>query len=211
MVKYPVALVFVLALCIGTSSTADMIDDSGLAPWETCALCHGLYGDSPRSKFPKLAGQKAEYLANQIRAFQTGGRTNDNGQMQSMVESLTNDDIEQIIEWFASQPAPKPSSTKPSQVALNDLSNALGGEPDAVCGTCHQAASFKSSEKVPAATSTVPFLHAQHSDYLVRQMTDFKTGDRRDNLMHRPLLQPLNSEQIKTLSDHYSSSPRVEN
>lgn len=208
MVKYPIALISIIALFISTTITADMIDDSSLEPWETCALCHGLYGDSARSKFPKLAGQNKDYLAKQIEAFQAGDRTNDNGQMQSMVEGLTNDDIEQIIEWFASQPAPKASSEKPSQKDIDQLAAVSGGKPEQTCGICHQAASAETKINMPASVLQIPFLHAQHAEYLAKQMTDFKTGDRHDTLVHRPLLQPLSSDQITLLAEHFASSER---
>lgn len=209
MVKYILVFNTIISFSICTFVTADMIDDSSLEPWETCALCHGLYGDSARSKFPKLAAQKAEYLSKQIKDFQAGKRTNDGGQMQSMVESLTSDNIEQIVNWFSTQPVPKASPEKPTQTDINNLAAVLGGRPKETCGTCHQAASSEPKIKAPASAALqIPFLHAQHADYLAKQMTDFKTGDRHDTLVHHPLLQPLSSDQITLLAEYFASSER---
>jgi cytochrome c553 len=51
-----------LALLATGGAEANMIDSSGMAPWEVCGECHGLDGASPSPRFPKLAGQPAAYL-----------------------------------------------------------------------------------------------------------------------------------------------------
>ena len=211
MIYYSKAFGVILSLSISATAFADMIDDSSLEPWETCALCHGLYGDSVRSKFPKLAGQKVGYLSTQIKYFQTGNRTNDGGQMQSMVESLSNDDIKQIANWFSAQPAPKASREKPSQADIDDLTAVLGDAPKQTCGTCHRAASDDPQTTLPAATLQVPFLHAQHADYLAKQMTDFKTGDRSSASLHQPLLKDMSPAKIEILAQYYASQARANN
>ena len=84
--------------------------DSGENAYERCALCHGLYGVTPRSKFPILAGQNPAYLESQIRAFLTGARTNDGGQMQGVVTEITDEQIVEVVAWFASQDLPVASN-----------------------------------------------------------------------------------------------------
>jgi len=211
VIYYSQAFSIILSLSLSAVALADMIDDSGLEPWETCALCHGLYGDSARTKFPKLAGQKASYLSKQIKDFQSGNRTNDGGQMQSMVESLSNDDIKQIVNWFSTQPAPKASPDKPTQTDINNLAAVLGGKLEQTCGTCHQAASAEPKTKAPAPALQIPFLHAQHADYLTKQMTDFKTSDRPSTSLHQPLLKSMNPAQIEILAQYYASLARTQN
>ena len=48
----------------------------------------GLDGISATAKFPKLAGQKKAYIEKQLSDFLAGNRTNDGGQMASIVTEI---------------------------------------------------------------------------------------------------------------------------
>ena len=50
-------------------------DAASYPPYETCALCNGLFGQSRTAKFPHLAGQKPVYLRTQLDAFLAGERS----------------------------------------------------------------------------------------------------------------------------------------
>ena len=41
-----------------------------------CAMCHGDNGESTSEVFPRLAGQNAEYISQQLKAFKSGARKN---------------------------------------------------------------------------------------------------------------------------------------
>lgn len=66
-----------------------------------CAACHGANGISVAGHIPNLAGQRATYLAAQLRAFKTGTRKND--VMGAIAAQLTPDDMSQLAAHFASQ------------------------------------------------------------------------------------------------------------
>jgi cytochrome c553 len=66
-----------------------------------CAPCHGLDGVSPSPAFPILAGQHEIYLANSIRAYQNGQRSD--AVMGGSVRTLTEQQIEDVSAWYASQ------------------------------------------------------------------------------------------------------------
>ena len=56
--------------------------EAGKAKSAMCLACHGADGNSAAPNFPKLAGQHADYIAAQLRAYRLGyedesGRTND--------------------------------------------------------------------------------------------------------------------------------------
>ena len=103
-------LVAFLAL-FATPAVADY-DPSQYPAYETCALCHGLFGVSHTGKFPNLGGQKQAYIEAQIHAFRDGHRTNDGGQMVTIVTELQPEDIAFVAEWFAIQDAPQPYPAK---------------------------------------------------------------------------------------------------
>jgi cytochrome c553 len=70
---------------------------------QACDNCHGPDGSGLPHSAPYLAGQSAEYLSNQIKAWQTGTRKNDSGeQMASIAKRLTSTDIAAVSAYFAS-------------------------------------------------------------------------------------------------------------
>ena len=73
------------------------IVDAGVA---ACSGCHSPNGAGVPIQFPRLAGQHAEYVATQLRAFRTGERANDPNQMMRMVAARLGDkDIEALAEY----------------------------------------------------------------------------------------------------------------
>ena len=80
-----------------------MMDMTGVEAQDICAECHGLDGAGNHIKFPRLAGQKPDYIIKQLNDFRDGRRTNDGGQMQRMATELEEKDIPQVAEWFSKQ------------------------------------------------------------------------------------------------------------
>ena len=75
--------------------------EAGKQKAQTCAVCHGAEGKSPPNElWPNLAGQKAAYLAKQLKAFRDGARTDP--LMNPMAKPLTDADIENLAAYFSS-------------------------------------------------------------------------------------------------------------
>lgn len=69
-----------------------------------CVSCHqnDLKGAGP---VPRLAGQHAKYLYDQLKAFQTGERSNDpHQQMRSVSDSLTEQEMKQLSRYLSAMP-----------------------------------------------------------------------------------------------------------
>lgn len=73
---------------------------------QACDNCHGPDGSGVPHSAPYLAGQSAEYLANQIKAWQAGTRKNDAGKlMVTISKQLSSADITAVSAYFASRGA----------------------------------------------------------------------------------------------------------
>lgn len=71
-----------------------------------CSSCHGPDNQGVGEVFPRLAGQHAGYIADQLKAWQSGKRDNDPQHlMLAIAERLTDTDIRAVSEWLARQPA----------------------------------------------------------------------------------------------------------
>ncbi len=70
---------------------------------KTCFSCHGADANTPiMSVYPKLAGQKAVYLANQMKDIKSGSRNH--GQtmvMKGIMANVSEAEIDAIAEWLA--------------------------------------------------------------------------------------------------------------
>ena len=71
----------------------------------TCVACHGAGGAAPISpQYPVLAGQYADYLAQALQQYQNGQRKN--AIMTGLAAALSEQDIEDLAAYFASQDSP---------------------------------------------------------------------------------------------------------
>lgn len=65
-----------------------------------CSSCHGPNGAGMPAQFPRIAGQHAQYTADQLRAFRSGQRANDpNRMMRSIANSLSDREIEALAQY----------------------------------------------------------------------------------------------------------------
>jgi cytochrome c553 len=178
------------------AAAAFSFDDAAAPAYERCALCHGLFGDSPRQKFPRLAGQRQAYIEKQIGAFLDGRRSNDGGQMVSVVTELTSAQISEAAAWFADLPHPTPAADGGTD---GELLWIISG-----CGDCHA----ESAKDDP----DMPWLSAQHPVYLSKQMRDIRDGLRPGNAKGRmqTQLRALTDPDIDTLAAWLSAQERRE-
>lgn len=65
-----------------------------------CAMCH-LGGMKGQNEVPRLAGQHPEYIIGQLKAFKARERTNDAGNMTSLAQTLSEDDMVNLAHWIS--------------------------------------------------------------------------------------------------------------
>jgi cytochrome c553 len=186
--------------------------NAGKQKAESCASCHGDNGNSLVATFPKLAQQHSSYLERQLRAFKDGSRNDP--MMSAMALSLTDEDMADISAYYAAQKisenalpvlaAADDEDEKPVgkdvQALIAQGSNLyrngnLSSEVSA-CIACH--GSLGEGNK-PAS---FPALKSQHADYLIKTLSDFKSGSRSknpENIMHM-IAKKMTDEEIKAVS-----------
>jgi cytochrome c553 len=69
---------------------------------QVCQACHGLDGNSQAADYPKLGGQYPDYIAKALRDYKSGARKNPI--MAGFAATLTDQDIENVAAYYASQP-----------------------------------------------------------------------------------------------------------
>ena len=94
----------------GVSRNKDTIDQ-GRRIWRAgdaakglpaCASCHGAAGAGLPVQYPRLAGQHAEYLEAQLKAFAAGTRANDaNKVMRTIAAKMTGQEMRAVADYAA--------------------------------------------------------------------------------------------------------------
>lgn len=168
-------------------------------PWEICALCHSLDGNSRMAKFPKLAGQDKEYIEKQLNDFVSGHRHNDGGQMSSIVTEVNPEQFSSIAQWFASQTPPVPQELDTSETKVGEALFLRSG-----CISCHN-----DDERVNSM-GPVPLLTSQHAAYLVKQLSDFQRGQREhvDDAVISEFISTFDQSELMSISNYLAATPR---
>jgi cytochrome c553 len=67
-----------------------------------CAGCHGPTGAGIPKQYPRIAGQFAQYIEAQLKAFRSGARANDpNGMMRGVAARMTDQEIKAVAQYAA--------------------------------------------------------------------------------------------------------------
>jgi cytochrome c553 len=135
---------------------------------QVCAGCHGTDGKPVDKTIPTIWGQQAGYLYIELRDFKRGDRKSDI--MQPIASSLERQDMLDIAEYFSGKPWPDLGQPR----APKDVSErAVSANRSVGCTGCHLD-HFQGD-------GTVPRLAGMDKDYLLKQMTDFRTRARGNN------------------------------
>jgi cytochrome c553 len=204
-----IALVLLLGAAFGThrSFAGDMVDMTGVQPWDTCGECHGLDGAGNRIKFPRLAGQDQSYIVSQILDFRSGARSNDDGQMQETSHELADKDIARVADWFAKQSAPWPKLTLDAQPDLARARKlAISGTSGVrACLSCHSAASLGMLDEGFDA----PRIAGQRDFYIAKELIDYRDGQRTNDPKHimQKIAKRLTDNDIESLAIYLCANP----
>ncbi|HVQ62519.1 MAG TPA: c-type cytochrome [Burkholderiales bacterium] len=192
---------FALA-CAAPSLRAQETDATKVAT-QVCATCHGPRGDSISPGFPKIGGQRAEYLEGQLKAFRDHTRADPMAQayMWGMTAQLGDDMIKKLAVFYSGQ---KPVPGKPGNAALVQKGGAIyaQGIPEArvqACATCHG--------KGAEGNAVFPRLAGQHAEYLVKQLVLFKSSLREGGnapMMHN-ISTGMTFEQMEAVATYLAS------
>jgi cytochrome c553 len=150
-----------------------------------CTSCHGAKGISSSGQYPNLAAQQSAYIVAQLKAFKSGARVN--AMMQSIVANLTDDDMENLGDFFASLPNDKVSTDKVSSEGKAKFGS---------CSGCHGAKA--------EGRGTFPKLSGQNPEYIAKQLHAFAKGEHKNSPMNS-IAAGLSEEDIKALSNYLGS------
>ena len=156
---------------------------AGKAAAAACNGCHGEGGISA-STTPSLAGQDAQYLADALRAYKDGSRSDET--MKGPAAALDDNAIKNLSAFYASLQPQQPNVRKPLTTE----------EWTQRCDRCHGLNGNSADPRLPA-------LAAQRLDYLKKVLNDYRTGARKSREM-AAMSGVLTELDVDTLAAHYA-------
>jgi len=167
-----------------------------------CGTCHGVHGNSEQPKFPRLAGQSANYLAAQLKAFrgQTRGDPDALGYMWGMASQLDDGTIDALAKYYNAQGA-RPSVSHLSELAMRGkqiYEHGVESEGVPACASCHGPDAH--------GIADFPRLAGQHSQYILKQLGSFQTNMRNVAVMHG-VAQNLRLAEMQAVAAYLEAQP----
>jgi cytochrome c553 len=210
---YALGAIFSAGLAVGAPPYTDLRNvepihgdvAAGAAKAKACFGCHGENGTSVAPIFPRLAGQRADYLYHRLLAFKRAGAKDpyySKSPMTPMAVPLSDLDMRNLAAFFASQ---EPHPAAPTTPAINPAPAPEKGERifrtgDPVngippCQGCHGAGA-RGTAVDHGPYLVYPVLRGQYSPYLVARLTNFRIG-----LPHDTTSDFIMSNVARTLDD----------
>jgi cytochrome c553 len=153
-----------------------------------CVTCHGAQGEgNAGGGFPRLAGQSAWYMTEQLASYADGRRKNPI--MEPIAKGLNDSERQAVSAYYAglkaptaapaSGPTPAPAAgvtdpkAAPAAAQRGEVLYVSGDETLRVqgCVNCHGPGGA-------GEPPTYPYLAGQHANYLASALREFKTGTR---------------------------------
>jgi len=163
--------VFLINIFVCASAQAK---NTPVASYQQCISCHGEQAQgNDVLKAPVLAGQYAWYLQRQLNNFANGNRGQHKldrlGQQMSVIAKTISSAEQSMIVNYLEKLSVK--NNQANTITKGDLKNG-SRYYQARCGACHGGNAQGNK------TFNAPKLAGQSSDYLLRQMNNFKQGIR---------------------------------
>jgi cytochrome c553 len=191
----------------GSAAMAGAGSDAPRAVRDLCWRCHGVNGTGrDPGAFPSLAGQRAAYLENSLRAFRDSKRFS--GMMREIAARLGDSLMRDIAIYYEGLPARVPDvATLDASAAARGRLIATTGIPDRDIPACVECHGPTAQPKNPS----YPRLSGQYVRYLTSQLTLLKErrrgGSPHVNLMH-VFVDRLRSNEIRDVAEYYAALPR---
>jgi len=211
--KKLISSLFITCLSLVSVAQAAGNAQSGEQKSAACMACHGQGGITPvLPNAPKLAGQHAAYIAEQLKAFKRSVDNNfakenkgihrSDPTMAAMTLSLTTDSIDDLAIYYASQTGTQEAITEKERDAAQTLYR--GGNQTtgvAACIACH------GPKGKGNAAAKFPSISGQNVSYVTKALKDFRSNARQSshNNMMNGVAERMTDKEIDAIAKYVSA------
>ena len=159
---------------------------------DTCSRCHGAAGVSATANIPHLAGQRALYLHEQLKAYKSGTRART--AMGAAVKFLSDDALLKVSAYFASLEPPRAAAAAARKAGADPV--AAGKSAAQACAGCH-------GENGVSAMAGTPNLTALDPRYFAAAMNAYKAGGRKHDMM-KSIAAGTSAADVESVALHFA-------
>jgi len=176
-----------------------------------CFACHGADGASVAPTFPRLAGQRPDYLYHRLVSFKRADPKDPYysvSPMKPIATGLSDTDMRDLAAYFSSQTPPQ-TATSPAAPSKGEALF-LAGDPahgTPPCQGCHGADAGGPSIST-GQYAAYPSLRGQYAPYLIARLTSFHKNlphDTTNDFIMGAVAQTLDDESIHAIATWLSS------
>ena len=184
--------------------TADPARGEALAKESKCSKCHGDYGVSEDPEDVNIAGMSPSYIYKQLSDYRDENR--DDRDMYKQTRDMDDQQLANLAVWFAAQQPLAPAADRNMDPAILRL--VYEGDPERLikaCASCH-------GRRGRGGQFDHPALAGQYPEYLIYTLTEFKEGDRTNDIYARmrSIAEVLTEEEIEGLASYYGAAVPAE-
>lgn len=175
--------------------------EAGEAKTAACMACHGSDGNSVNPEWPKIAGQHAGYLFEQMKHFKQPQADSPryNALMFGQMQALTEDDMKNVASYYAAQ-SMSPGVADPDAASFGEkiYRGGIAEKNVAACIACHGPAGEGN------AAAKYPKVGGQHATFLVDQLKRYKSGERRSdmNQVMRNIAAAMSEDEMQAVAEY---------
>ncbi|MEW6999308.1 cytochrome c [Colwelliaceae bacterium BS250] len=190
-----------------------------------CAACHGTNGIGLADNYPNLAGQHADYISKQLKAFKSGERGD--ALMAPMAAGLSDQDMADLAAYFSSFSRSGESAATTTTGTATSVAPVVNVAPAAPVVVADAAAGkylYNKGDAARGITACVachgdegnsevlinPNLAKQHPEYIEKQLNAFRSEERLDPSMNT-IAKNLSEDDIANLGAFFKDPSAVAN
>lgn len=212
--------IFILFTGMNSAIAASGDVEAGKKKVALCAGCHGANGISASEAYPNLAGQHADYIVKQLKAFKNSTDRSD-PVMGPMASGLSEQDMADIGAYYNSLPRTAADTADASETGASSAAPVAQYEPDAVAGKslyelgdasrgigacigCH-------GKDGNSDVLIYPNLAKQHPEYIQKQLHNFKAEENRANYAMSKFAGQMTEEEILDIGAYLADTQALAN
>ena len=194
------AAVLALSMAPATTQAADIAQLT-----KTCAGCHGTDGASTHGTVPTIGGMSSAYIADTLGKYKSGDRKNceavksssgESSDMCKVAKDLSSDDMKALGDFFAGKKFVHAKQGTDAALAKKGKEIA-----EQTCEKCH-------TDGGSVAADDSGILSGQWKQYLKKEITDFRSGNRTAAKKMAPKIEKLEQSDIDALVEYFGSGQK---
>ena len=180
--------------------------NAGAAKADMCMACHGPGGNSLVPMFPRLAGQRTDFLYWQLVEYKRG--RGPESPMTEQVANLSDEDMRNLAAFFAAQTPLAPRNAPPAVSDTHGGELYANGDPPRGIPPCQGCHGSDATGQADPRFRIFPALRSQHADYVIAKLKEYREGalvDSSTDFIMQGVARTLDDASIEAVSRYLAA------